>query len=728
MAEKKMNKIRRAPSLDKEVKQQDQPLRGAGDMTAALKKNTAASSAPKGDLFNTSTVKKGLNKIGEAKNKLPIGRIFPAKSDGLGPIKNQTSSSAKSTQKNAQAQAQKKRQSNQQGNSQNAKRNSKTATAGNASSNSQNAQKSPQRNAQNAQKNTQNKRTQSGRQSAKGNQRNKKSSNMPSVKAYFLGGLNEIGKNMTLFECQGDMIIVDCGMAFPGEDMLGIDIVIPDFSFVESNLDKIKAIIITHGHEDHIGGLPYLLKRVTNVPVYGTAMTIALIQHKLDEHGVKAQMNVTRAGDHVKAGCFDVEFIHVNHSISDAVGLAINSPAGTIIHTGDFKIDCTPVDGQMIDIPRFAEYGQRGVLALLADSTNAERQGYTQTEQMVNSTLDTLFAKAEGKRLIIATFASNISRVQQIINCAVKYKRKVALNGRSMLNVMGIATELGYLDVPDGLLIEMSMINRYENGQVVLITTGSQGEPMSALTRMAFAEHRQVEVGPDDFIILSARPIPGNEKMVGAVVDELLKKGCFVVYESIYDVHVSGHACQEELKMIQAITKPKYFVPVHGEQKHLRKHAGLSMALGMPDKNIFVGTIGSALEINEDYIKELPEVAAGSVMVDGFGVGDVGNIVLRDRKHLSEDGIIIIVTTLEPSTGQIVSGPDIVSRGFVYVKESEILMDETRKFVYNIIQDNLDKGVFDHNAIKQSIREQLSSLLYKRTKRNPMVVPILMDV
>lgn len=552
----------------------------------------------------------------------------------------------------------------------------------------------------------------------------------PSVKVYFLGGLNEIGKNFTLFECGDDMIIVDCGLAFPDEELPGVDAVIPDFTFVEKNMDRIRGIVITHGHEDHIGSLPYLLKKI-RVPVYGTALTIALIENKLKEHNLgHVRLQVTPAGSHIQLGCFDVELIHVNHSISDAVGLALHTPAGVIVHTGDFKIDFTPTQGGMIDLARFAKLGEEGVLMLMADSTNAERPGYTQTEQKVNATFEAMFARAEAnhKRLIIATFASNISRVQQIINCAAQYGRKVALSGRSMVNVMSIASELGYLDVPDGLLIDLNMISRYQKDQIVLITTGSQGEPMSALTRMAFDDHRQVAVGEDDMIIISARPIPGNEKTVGTVVDELLKRGCDVVYESMYEVHVSGHACQEELKIIQALTKPKYFIPVHGEQKHLRKHAGVAMSMGMPPENIFIGDIGNAVEINEAYMKQLPDVPAGAVMVDGLGVGDVGSIVLRDRKHLAEDGLIIAVCTIDSASGEVVSGPDIVSRGFVYVRESEALMDEARRLVSRTISQCMEENVREWSAIKIRVRDSLSRLLYSRTKRSPMILPIIMEV
>lgn len=568
-----------------------------------------------------------------------------------------------------------------------------------------------------------------GKQQRRGGQKRPKTALKPSVKAYFLGGLNEIGKNFTVFECQDDMVIVDCGLAFPDDDMLGIDIVIPDFTFIEKNMDKIRGIVITHGHEDHIGSLPYLLKKI-NLPVYGTALTIGLITGKLKEHNLQgsAKLNVYPAGSHIKLGCFDVEFIHVNHSVSDAVSLALHTPAGVIVHTGDFKIDCTPAEGEMINIARFAELGKEGVLALLADSTNAERAGYTQTEQKVNDTLDSLFARAVNKRIIVATFASSISRVQMIINCAVKYKRKVALSGRSMLNVMAIASELGYLNVPEGLLVDLSVINRYTKDQIVLITTGSQGEPMSALSRMAFAEHRQVEVGQDDFIIISARPIPGNEKTVGTVVDELLKRGCEVIYESMYDLHVSGHACQEELKLMHALTKPKFFIPVHGEQKHLRKHASLAMTMGIPKENIFIGDVGKGIEINENFMKPTSDVPAGSVFVDGIGVGDVGSIVLRDRKHLAEDGLIIAVCAIDSGTRRIVSGPDMVSRGFVYVRESEELMDIARKLAFQAVEDCAAEGVREWSAIKIRIRDSLSKFLYERTRRNPMILPIIIEV
>jgi ribonuclease J len=551
----------------------------------------------------------------------------------------------------------------------------------------------------------------------------------PSIKAYFLGGLNEVGKNFTVFECQDDMIIVDCGMAFPDGDMPGVDLVLPDFTFVERNADKIRGVVVTHGHEDHIGAIPYLLKKM-KLPIYSTSLTLGLIDGKLKEHGLqgRVQLNVVNPGQTVKLGCMGVEFIHVNHSISDAVALAIHSPAGTVIHTGDFKIDCTPMKEEVIDLGRFAELGQEGVLALLADSTNAERPGYTPSERKISASFDILFNQARDKRIIIATFASNISRVQQIINCAVKYGRKVALSGRSMLNVMGIASELGYLDVPEGVLIDIDMLNRYPREKVVLITTGSQGEPMSALSRMAFADHRKVEVGPGDCIILSARPIPGNEKTVGNVINELLKRGCEVVSDSSVQVHVSGHASQEELKIIQSITKPQYFLPVHGEQVHLRKHAELAQGMGMNMSNIFIGTNGDAVELNQDFMKQLPSVPSGRILVDGLGVGDVGSIVLRDRKHLAEDGLIVVVCTISQGDGHIVAGPDVVSRGFVYVRESEPLIVEARNRVSGILEYCAENNIHDWGTLKTKIKDDLSKLLYDRTRRSPMILPIIMEI
>ena len=503
----------------------------------------------------------------------------------------------------------------------------------------------------------------------KGKQTQPKQDNKPPVKISFLGGLNEIGKNITVVECQDDMILIDCGMAFPDGDMLGVDLVIPDFSYIEQNQERVRGIVLTHGHEDHIGGLPFLLSKV-NVPLYGTPLTLGLVENKLREHSLvnKTKLNVVNAGSTIKLGCMEIKFIHVNHSIPDAVAFAIKTPGGTIVHTGDFKIDCTPISGDMIDLSSFARVGDEGVLALLAESTNAQRPGYTKTERMVSESLDNLFKKAENYRIIIATFASNVNRVQQIINCAEKYGRKVAFSGRSMVNYMDVAKRLGYLNVPENILIDIDMLGKFMPQQEVLVTTGSQGEPMSALSRMAYSDHRKVMVGEGDFIIISANPIPGNEKTVGNVVDELLKRGCKVIYESMYDVHVSGHACQEELKILHRLVKPKYFIPVHGEQKHLRKHAELAEFLGMDRKNIFIGDIGSTVEITENSLKETAKVPAGKVFVDGLGVGDVGSIVLRDRKHLGQDGLIIIVASLDVYDGHVISGPDIVSRGFVYVE------------------------------------------------------------
>ena len=553
----------------------------------------------------------------------------------------------------------------------------------------------------------------------------KKLNELP-VRISFLGGINEVGKNITLFEYEDDIIIVDCGLAFPDEDMLGIDLVIPDFTYVEKNKDKIRGIVITHGHEDHIGSLAYLL-RVVNVPVYSTRLTNGLIEGKLREHDLlnKCKLNTVNPGEHVKLGKFDVEFIHVNHSIPDAVGFAIKCDAGTVIHTGDFKIDSTPIDGGMIDLARFAQLGNEGVLCLMADSTNAERPGYTESESKVGESFERLFRKAGDRRIIVATFASNIHRVQQIINVAEALGRKVALSGRSLDNVVNIGRELGYLKVPDGIIIDLDLINKYSPSELVIITTGSQGEPMSALTRMAFSDHRKVAITPNDYVIISATPIPGNEKTVSRVINELMKLGAEVVYEKMYDVHVSGHACQEELKLILGIVKPQYFIPVHGEQKHIQKHALLAEAMGVDKKNILLVDNGVSVEISESKIKKLPAVPAGKVFVDGLGVGDVGNIVIRDRKHLAEDGIIIVVAAIDTVSGEIVSGPDVVSRGFVFVKEAEGLISEAKDTAYNAIMKTQDKS---RNTIKNRIRDDVSRLMYERTKRSPMILPILMEI
>lgn len=549
------------------------------------------------------------------------------------------------------------------------------------------------------------------------------------IKVSFLGGLNEVGKNMTLFEYGEDMFLVDCGLAFPDQDMLGVDLVLPDFTYVERNADRIRGIVITHGHEDHIGGLPYLLK-VLNVPVYGTKLTIGLIQGKLREHGLlnSASLNVIKPGDVITLGGFTVEAIHVNHSIPDALGLAIRCEGGTIVHTGDFKIDTTPIDGGMMDLGRLAEIGQEGVLCLMSDSTNAERPGFTESERKVGESFETLFRKAGNNRIIVATFSSNIHRVQQIMNVAASLGRKVALVGRSLENVVSISAELGYLNIPEGIVIDINMINRYPADKLVIITTGSQGEPMSALTRMAFSDHRKVEIHPNDYVIISATPIPGNEKTVSRVVNELMKLGADVVYEKMYEVHVSGHACQEELKMIMGIVKPKYFIPVHGELKHLRKHAGLALSMGIPKENILIADNGRVAEISKKALRCTSTVPAGRVFVDGYGVGDVGSVVLRDRKHLAQDGLVIVAVCIDRESGMIVSGPDVVTRGFVYVKESEELINAAHEVAVEAIEAQTDGGYFDWNSIKASLRDEISHLMYERTKRSPMILPVIMEV
>lgn len=545
-----------------------------------------------------------------------------------------------------------------------------------------------------------------------------------------LGGLNEIGKNMAVLEYGDDAIIIDCGMSFPDEDLLGVDVVLPDFTYVTKIKDKIRGIFITHGHEDHIGALPYLLKQM-DIPVYAGRLTVALIDSKLKEHGLagKMRLHVVEPGGIVHMGAeLTVEFVTVNHSIPDAVALAIKTPHGYIVHTGDFKVDFTPVMGSIIDLPRFGELGREGVLALLADSTNAERAGYTPSERVVGESFANLFRKAENKRIIVATFSSNLPRIQQIMTASAQDGRKVAVSGRSMINFVNIAQELGYLHIPEGLLIDIDAINHYPKDRVTLITTGSQGEPMSALSRMAFSDHRKVEVGPDDYIIISATPIPGNEKTVSKVVNELMRRGCVVVYEKMYDVHVSGHACQEELKIIHTLTQPKFFIPVHGEQKHLYKHALLAQSLGMPAGNVLVTEIGKTIELTADSMSVVGSVPAGRVLVDGLGVGDVGSIVLRDRRHLSQDGLIVVVATLDSVSGELVSGPDIVTRGFVYVREAETLIDEIRTVAKRVIEDCCRNPHCDWNTIKGRVRDDLSRMLFQKTKRSPMILPIIMDV
>ena len=549
------------------------------------------------------------------------------------------------------------------------------------------------------------------------------------IHIYPLGGLGEVGKNMTVYECNGDMIIVDCGLVFPDSEMYGVDMVIPDFTFVVQNKDKIKGLLITHGHEDHIGSIPYLLQKF-DLPIYGTRLTCGLIRNKLEEFGLagKTKFVEITPKQKIKLGCFTVEPIHVNHSIPDSVAFAIDSPAGTIIQTGDFKIDYTPLACGVTDLTTLSEYGQKGVLALLSDSTNAERPGFTATEQKVAAGVRNLFARARNKRIIIATFASNIYRVQQIIDLAVEDGRKVAFSGRSMVNNTAMAQELGYMHIPEGTLIGVEELNQYPPEQVVLITTGSQGEPLSALSRMASCSHRQVRVGPGDFIIISANPIPGNEKSVTKIVNGLLLLGAEVIYESMYDVHVSGHACQEEQKLMLTLTKPKYFLPVHGEYKQLKKHALTAASLGIPTSNILIAENGSNVILSQDEMKLGEPVTAGAVMVDGLGVGDVGSIVLRDRKHLSEDGLIVAVCSIDAQSGKVVSGPDIVSRGFVYVRESEALMDEARDLVYNTLEECAREHVRDWSGMKQRIKDELSRFLYQKTRRSPMILPIIMEV
>lgn len=553
--------------------------------------------------------------------------------------------------------------------------------------------------------------------------------NAPSVRIIPLGGLNEIGKNMTLYDCDGDMFIVDCGLAFPDADMLGVDLVIPDFTFIEKNISKIRGLCITHGHEDHIGSIPYLLKKF-NIPIYASPLAIGLIKGKLKEHGLlnQAKLFVVSPRQQVKMGCMTVEFLRVNHSIPDAMACAIHTPAGIIIQTGDFKVDYSPIEGDVIDLARFAELGNKGVLCLLSDSTNAERPGATVSERKVGQSFNGLFSNAEGKRIIIASFASNIHRIQQIINTAEKFGRKVAVNGRSMENVVGVAIELGYLTVPPGILVDIDALLRYPKDKITIITTGSQGEPMSALSRMASGEHRKVAVTSEDFIIISATPIPGNEKHVTRVVNDLLKLGADVVYEAMYEVHVSGHACQDELKMMLAITKPQFFMPVHGEFKHLKAHSRLAREMGILPQNIHIGDIGQVIEFKDNTMNVVATVEAGRILVDGLGVGDVGAIVLRDRRHLAQDGLIIVVITMESSSGALLAGPDMVSRGFVYVRESEELMSEARTVVKNILSFCTEQGIRDWATLKLNVRDGLSNYIYKKTKRGPMILPIITEV
>lgn len=543
-----------------------------------------------------------------------------------------------------------------------------------------------------------------------------------------LGGLEEVGKNMTVFEYGNEMIIVDCGVAFPEDDMLGVDLVIPDFSYLTKNREKFKAMVITHGHEDHIGAIPYVLKEL-NVPVYGTRLTLGLIKNKLEEHKLvrSTSLKCVKAGDVITIGCFKIEFIRSTHSIADSVALAITTPVGVIFHTGDFKIDYTPIDGKPIDLSRIAEIGNQGVLALMSDSTNAEREGYTMSEKTVGKVFDNIFTGCT-KRIIVATFASNVHRVQQIVNSAVKTNRKVAICGRSMENVMNVAIELGYLNIPDGVLIDIDDIDDYIPERLVLITTGSQGETMSGLSRMASGTHRKVVITRDDLVIISATPIPGNEKLVSNVIDDLFKIGADVIYHSLADVHVSGHACQEEQKLMLSLVKPKYFIPVHGEYRHLKAHAETAMKIGIPEENIMMLTNGRVLELDKNMCKLGSTVPAGQLLVDGLGVGDVGNIVLKDRQHLSQDGLIIVVIAMDGKTGQILAGPDIISRGFVYVRESEDLMDSIKRQICKDISNMESEGIKDWATIKTRVKDTLHDFVYSKTKRNPMIIPIISEI
>ena len=550
-----------------------------------------------------------------------------------------------------------------------------------------------------------------------------------SLKIIPLGGLHEIGKNITVFEYEDEMIVVDCGLSFPEDDMLGVDLVIPDITYLVKNQEKLKGMVITHGHEDHIGGIPYFLKQI-NTPIYATRLAAGLISNKLEEHKLlrSTEMHIVTQGETIQLGKnFKVEFIRSSHSIPDSVMLAITTPAGTILHTGDFKVDYTPIDGQLMDFGRIAELGNKGILALMSDSTNAERKGFTMSESSVGELFDTVFQNCS-KRIVVATFASNVHRIQQIVNSAIKYNRKIAVCGRSMINIINTSIELGYIKCPDNIFIDIDMIGTYTDEQLVIITTGSQGEPMSALTRMAAGDHRKITITPNDLIIISATPIPGNEKYVSKVIDDLMQLGAEVVYSALANVHVSGHACQEEQKLIFALAKPKFFIPVHGEYRQLRAHADTAKLMGISESNIFMLTNGRVLEMNEDECKFNGSVPSGRVLVDGLGVGDVGNIVLRDRQHLAQDGLIVIVLTMDSQTGEVVAGPDVISRGFVYVRESENLMDDVKSVVRHEVAKCEERGIRDWTTIKSTIKENLRDYLFIKTKRNPMIIPIIMEV
>ena len=548
------------------------------------------------------------------------------------------------------------------------------------------------------------------------------------IKIIPLGWILEIGKNLTVFESEDDIVIVDCGLGFPEDEMLGIDLVIPDMTYLERNKEKIRGLVITHGHEDHIGGIPYLLKQI-NVPIYATKLTVGLIQNKLEEHNLlrTTKLKTVVPGQTISLGKMKVEFIRMTHSIPDACSLAIYTPAGIIVHTGDFKIDYTPIDGEIMDLGRLAELGNKGVLALMSDSTNAERKGYTMSESSVGDVLDKLFINCT-KRIVVATFSSNVHRVQQIVNSAVKYRRKVAICGRSMVNMIETARKLGYIKVPDNVFIDIDNIKSYPDDGLVIITTGSQGEPMSALTRMAEGEHRKVQITPNDLIIISANPIPGNEKYISKVIDDLMTIGAEVIYNALEDIHVSGHACQEEQKLMLSLVKPKYFIPVHGEYRQLIAHSETAKKLGMKPENIFITGNGRVLELNENEAKFNGSVTSGIVLVDGLGVGDVGNIVLKDRQKLSQDGLIAVVITLDSGSGKIIAGPDVISRGFVYVRESENLMDDIKRLLRTELNKCEEKHITDWATLKSVIKEELGSYIYKKTKRQPMLIPIIMEI
>ena len=551
----------------------------------------------------------------------------------------------------------------------------------------------------------------------------------PKLKIFALGGLNEIGKNMTVLECGNDIIIVDCGIGFPDDDMLGVDLVIPDFTYVANNIDKVRGVFLTHGHEDHIGSLPYFL-RTCNVPVYGTKLTLGILENKLAEHKLlqSAKLNTVSAGDTIKAGCFSIEFIRVNHSIADACALAINTPQGMVIHTGDFKLDITPIESEMMDITRLGQLGNEGVLMLLCESTNAERPGFTPSERKVGFSLEKILDSYADKRIIIATFASNVHRVQQIINASVNHGRKVAVTGRSMINVVNAAVKLGYMNVPDGVLIDIDDIKKYPPEKITIVTTGSQGEPMSALYRMAFSDHDKVVLSSNDLVVLSSSAIPGNERLVGKIINEMYRRGVNVYHDSSVEVHVSGHACQEELKLMHALTKPKYFMPVHGEYRHLIHHKELAESMGMSPQNIFVSTIGKVVEIDENGARFGETIQAGKVLIDGTGISDIGNIVLRDRKNLAEAGLIIAVATISANEGILMAGPEIISRGFVYVRENEEIINGAKDVATRALIDALDDGIKEWVELKNILKASISKYIFNKTKKKPVVLPVIMNI